>query len=164
MPVPLAHKMWILPDASVQPLTCWHWQWLQSHPSIYRKFKIQGVAAAMGEVPGRKCALRAGFFRVNYEKHDGGLTIEGCRRSLRDEIKDAVFMIVADNAPKIDRITINLFDYAVEHLDSTATAFIFRYGNKEKCDHIPLVSDSARGRALRTLLKQGGRPLVKVNE
>ena len=161
--VPLVHKMWILPDGTVQPLIKWHWSWLQANPDVYQKFRIKGDASKMDEGMGRRLALQAGFFRLNYEKGNGHLTIEGCQKFLSRKHKDAITLIVHDNAQKIDHITLNLFDPEVKRLEKTATHSIFRHRNEDKSGHIPFISDSAQGKALRLLLKNdGGRPRVTV--
>lgn len=148
---PLTNKMWILPDGTVQPLNQWHWQWIKSHPEVAERF---GVAKAISKIPatdenkGRPILLRAGFIRVNYEPN-GNLTFEGCSKFWNNKVKSAVFMIVCDNSPKIYGITVNLFDELAKRLVRTASASLFKYSSQEKLDHIPFVSESAHGKALR---------------
>lgn len=158
---PLTNKMWILPDGTVQPLNQWHWQWVKSNPEVAERF---GVAKAIAKIPasdenkGKPILLRAGFIRVNYESN-GNLTIEGCAKFWNNKIKGAVFMLVCDNSKKIYGITVNLFDETSKRLVKTASVQLFKYSDKEKLDHIPFVSESAHGKALRFIrLMEGSLP------
>lgn len=150
-----ASKMWILPSGTTVSLDAWHWQWLKSNLDVADRFEIGDkvrAIAATDEEAGRIVALKAGFFRVNYEKGNGVLTIEGCSRYWRNSIKDAVFMLVADNASSIDSISVTLFDDAIRRIEKQGCASLFSYTSADKINHIPLVSESARGKALRIIL------------
>lgn len=157
---PFTHKMWIFPDGTLQPLNQWHWQWLQSHPEVFKRFKAKGNLSKMNEVEGRIKALQVGFFRINYEIRDGSITIEGCRKWFTSRVKDAIFILMMDHAAKVSHITVNLFDDNVKRMEKTATTSIFRYSPQEKLDHIPFVSESSQGKALRLIAEGGNRPHV----
>lgn len=163
-PVVLTSKMWIFPDATIQPLDQWHWSWLQSNPGVYKKFGIAGDPASMDEGMGRKNALKVGFFRVAYEVNRGQLTIEGCNKHFHRRIKDAIFMLVLENASKIDHITVNLFNSSVSKLEKTGTEVVFRYDDHEKLNHIPFISESTYGIKLLRQLLEGVKPIVVVGE
>lgn len=162
--IPLTNKMWILPDATVQPLSQWHWSWLQTHPLVYKKFKIKGDPQKMDEGMGRKRALQAGFFRVAYELNRGQLTIEGCEKFFTKKIKDAIFMLVLDNVDAVDNMTVNLFDDEVKKLVWRGSEPLFHYSGQEKLNKLPLRESECQSFALKYILNRGFRPFVKVNE
>ena len=161
-PVKLSPKMWILPNGTLQPLNQWHWSWLKTNPDVAERFKIGPQVdkiKASDEQNGRIVALKAGFFRVNYEDRGGNVTIEGCSKFWTSKIKDAVFMLVCENGKQIYGMTVTLFDDNCKRVVRTGSASLFRYKEQEKLDHIPLVSESAHGKALRlvTALREACR-------
>jgi len=144
----ITSKMWMLPDGQFVALDRWHWDWLQAHPDVAKKY---GVNLQVDDIDGRLNALRRGFFRVNYERNRGSLTIEGLAKFWTKAVKDSVFMLVVDNVDAIDNMTVTLMNDS-GGIVRNGSAQLFRLSAEEKLDHLPLISESRRGRALRALV------------
>jgi hypothetical protein len=144
-------KMWILPDGEIETLGMQHWEWLKSRPEVQRKFGLDLTKVPDEDTPVRLAALAHGFVRVNYEQKTGRMTVEGSARHWTRAVKDGVFALVQVNLKSIDHIQVNLFDEN-GRVVRNGQAQLFTYSDEEKLEHIPLVSESARGRALRAAL------------
>lgn len=141
-------KVWILPDGKIQYLKEWHYSWiLQNAPRLKKEYKLDLTGIQKTEHFVRLAAIKAGFFRVNYSHNGGVLTVEGHFRKFNKRVKDAVFMITADNANQVDRIFIALVDDDGNVKKSKETESQFMMMNKQqKLDSIPLVSESVKKR------------------
>lgn len=132
----LTSKMWILPNGSVKSIGGWHYQWIMDHAEEYSKkygLDVEGVSAAPdNEQIIRIAAIKAGFFRVNYEIRNGSLTIEGCANKFNKQIKDAIFMLVMDNMNQIGYFNLNLFNDRVDGLLLSKSIPLFQYSDQEK--------------------------------
>jgi hypothetical protein len=140
-------KMWLMPTGELVPLTVWHFQWLLDHPDVTRKYRIE----IGGDTSTRFSALKAGFVRINYERGSGTLTVEVHTKGWTEEVKERIFMLVVDNGPSLDHFQINVLN------DSGCTersgyAQLFQYDDPKKLDHIPLISETVQGRALREMM------------
>lgn len=148
--ITLTSKMWLLPDGTVQPLDGeLHDQWLQNHHLVAQKFGISdedlfGDTADHQTV--RIAALKRGFVRIVYERGTGALTVEALHKYYNSQARSAIFMLVADNAEMIDRMTVNLLDDTATKLMSTRSENLFNYDDKEKLNHLPESSESMRFR------------------
>jgi len=140
----LTSKMWILPDGKPVSLDQWHYRWLQNNPKIALKHKLDVKTLPDEEQPVRVAALKKGFFRVNYERNSGTITIEGIAAKMHKKIKDAIFVIVIDNLKSIDRLRINLMDVKEEELILIRSdeVTLFTYRNDE--DKLSAVEDILR--------------------
>jgi len=143
-------KLWILPDGTPVPLNCWHWTWLMANYDVADRFGVgEGVrdfiARGVGEREGRILALRAGFFRANYDRNGGTLTIEGCTQFWTRRIVTTVFVLAADNIGSIDHMDVRLFDEAVTKIEKQKRAQLFESDDSEKIAKIPLISGTAWG-------------------
>ena len=143
----LTSKMWILPDGKAVSIGQQHYQWLQGHPQVAAKFNLDVAALPDDDNAVRLAAINKGFVRVNYDYRGGRLTVEANRRYWTSKIKDAIFVLVADNVGAVDNMVVNLLNdtaMVAQH----GYAQLFNYSDEEKLEHLPLISESARGRGL----------------
>jgi hypothetical protein len=149
----LTDKMWILPDGSIVPLRgLLHFEWLKANADeVFNRFGFK-VDQDKQDTPLRLDALAKGFVRINYEYGSGTLHIEAMQKYWSSKVKDTVFMLVADNASKIDSMIVSLFA-SNGTVAKQAHAQLFSYRDREKLDHLPLISESSRGKAL-SMLKE----------
>lgn len=107
----LSAKMWLLPNGILQPLNGrYHHDYLREHPTLAAKLGLSNLDLSGDEQSIRIRALRKGFIRVAYESKFGRLVVEGGAKFWTKQVKDTIFMLVADNAEKIDSMAVNLFD------------------------------------------------------
>lgn len=140
-------KMWILPNGTLESLGEQHSEWLKSHPDVMAKFGLDLSAVPNEDTPIRLAALSKGFIRLNFEQRSGLLTVEANVRYWTKGIKDTLFVLVADNSISIGAMSVNLLNTegkVVRHGYSQ----LFTYSGREKLEHLPLISESRRGRAL----------------
>jgi hypothetical protein len=138
----LTSKMWILPDGKPISLNQWHYRWLQSNPKTAMKYGLDMKKLPDEEQPVRIAALKNGFFRVNYERNTGSMTIEGLSSKFHKKIKDAIFVIAIDNLESIDRLKLNLLDNTVTKLVRSDEVTLFTYRNDD--DKLSAVEDILR--------------------
>lgn len=153
-------KMWILPDGKTVALKgLWHYQWILNNlASIKRKYKVDFSDVDQEEQPIRIHAINNGFFRVNYERNGGTLTVEGNIGYFRGNIKDEIFMIVYDNLNSIDNININLMNHGGKVVKNGYSS-LWGVPNKQKLDHIPLITEAVKKR--HTINEGYIRPLIE---
>lgn len=140
-------KMWLLPDGTTVSLSQQHSEWLKANPGVTKKFKLDLSKVPDEDTPIRLAALGRGFIRLNYEQRNGQLTVEAGSRWWSKTVKDTLFVLVADNINRIDAMLVNLLDErgkVVRHGYSQ----LFTYRGQEKLEHLPLITESRRGRAL----------------
>jgi hypothetical protein len=142
----LTSKMWLLPNGQLQSLDRWHWDWLLANPGVAKKFGVN--LQGNGDEDARLGALRRGFFRINYERNRGQLTVEGLAKFWSKTIKDTIFMLVIDNVDAIDHMSVALLNEQGQVVRHGASQ-LFSYSAEEKMEHLPLISEGRRGRALR---------------
>ncbi len=136
-------KMWIDPTGKVVPLLTWHYEYFRDHPGEAEKY---GVSFA-DEITTRLEALRKGFIRVNYERNGGMLTIEAGAKGWTQPAIDVIFMLIAVNREAIDCLIIRVLSETGTVIQSGQSK-IFSYTEKEKINHIPLISDTSQGQGL----------------
>jgi hypothetical protein len=142
-------KLWILPDGSPVALDCFHYQWLLQNREQVRQFGFDVESVKQEEQPLRLAALRYGFRRVNYEHPTGRLTVEANEHLWDDRATDAAFMIVLVNLDQIDHFTLSLLNN--DEITFSESKPLFRYEDPVKLHHLPRLSDSPRGIALRRI-------------
>jgi hypothetical protein len=140
-------KMWLMPTGELVPLTVWHFQWLLNHPDVTRKYRIE----IGDDTSTRFSALKAGFVRINYERGSGTLTVEAHTKGWTEGAKDRIFMLILYNSPSIDHIRVRVLDDNGK-TERSGYAQVFNYDDAEKIGNIPLVSETARGLALRRIM------------
>ena len=140
---PFTAKMWIDPSGKVVPLLTYHYEYFRDYPGEAEKY---GVSFA-DETSTRLEALRKGFIRVNYERKTGKLTIEAGAKGWTQPAIDVIFMLIAVNREAIDCLNIAVLSETGAVIQS-GQALIFRYCEREKMNHIPLISESAQGQGL----------------
>lgn len=132
----LTAKMWIFPDGKVKSISGWHYQFIMNNSEKFAvKYGINVAhipATPENEQPIRIAAIKAGFFRVNYEIRSGALTIEGLGSKFHKKIKDAIFMLVMDNMEQIGYFNINLFNDKVDGFVLQKSIPLFKYNTEEK--------------------------------
>ena len=136
----LTSKAWILPDGKLQTFGSQHYQFLLDNPGIVKSFGVK-MPANKEDDPIRHAALRAGFFRVNYEQRGGSLTIEGVKSKLTRNIKDAIIMLFVRSGEQIYSVQIALFADNMGTYE-TRSAQLFRLDDREKVNHIPFITES----------------------
>lgn len=143
----LTAKMWLLPDGVIQPLNGrYHHQFLIENFELAQRFGLTHKDLAQDEQMIRLAALRKGFIRIAYESSTGRLVIEGNAKYWTKTVKDTLFMLCADNAGKIDQMTVNLFDDNNQKV-STGSQQLFTMDDAEKLEHLPLISKTLRRKA-----------------
>jgi len=148
----LTSKMWLLPDGELVPISEQHYTWLKANPDICRKFGLALSRVPDDDTAIRLAALRRGFVRINYTR-DGTLTVEANTRFWDKRAQDTIFMLVADNLDEI-------YSMQVRALNNNGSivrqgyAQLFNYDDRDKLNHLPLISESRRGRALRRIFKK----------
>lgn len=128
----LTSKMWILPDGRPISLNTWHYRWILGHAKEVAKFGIDVKKLPDNEEAVRKVALKAGFFRVNYEHTNGTITVEGMKIKLSKKIKDAIFVISMDNISSIDRFRLTLFNDTITKIVADDEVVLFTYRDEEE--------------------------------
>jgi hypothetical protein len=137
--VGLTAKAWLLPDGvTIQPLGGqMHDTWLQSHQDVARRFGLTAADLEGDHQQVRIAALLHGFIRVAWERSNGRLTIEGIDRHYTGTAKSALFMLIADNAEAVDRVTLNVLSGDGCRLVVTTSQDLFTYDGPKKLDHLP---------------------------
>lgn len=128
----LTSKMWILPDGETKSISSWHYKWLLNNKEVAAKFGIDVSSLPDDETPVRIAAIKAGFFRVNFEMRNGSLTIEGLGNKFHKKIKDAIFMLVLENSINIGHFNIHLFNEDVTSMVLNKSIPLFKYNDDEK--------------------------------
>lgn len=129
-------KAWIDPKGEpIQLGSTWHHEWLADNPKIAKKYNITDV----DETGSRIQALKAGFARINYNVNSGGLTVEA-RAKDWPNLRDSVFEFAKSNAGKLDSMTVHLFNDGVKAVVDSGSEPLFRYSDKKKLEHLPLIS------------------------
>ena len=113
---PYTSKAWVLPDGRAVGLDSWHYEWILANSKTAEAFGVDLGALPREETPIRIAAVKAGFFRVNYELRDGHLTIEGLESRVTPLIRDALEVILLESLDQIGTVTIHLFDDTVATL------------------------------------------------
>jgi hypothetical protein len=113
---PYTSKAWVLPDGRAVSLHCWHYEWILANQPTAEAFGMSFGGLPRAEAPVRIAAVKAGFFRVNYELRDGHLTIEGLESRLTPRIRDALELILLENLDQVGTLTIHRFDDMVTTL------------------------------------------------
>jgi hypothetical protein len=139
-------KMWITPGGDVVPLEDWHYRYFKD-PVVAERW---GVTYSDNEQEVRVQALKVGFIRINYERKNGTLTVESFQKGWTKRAKDTIFMLVADNASSIDNIYVRVMNDDGMTVRQGSTQ-LFRYDDREKLEHIPLISETEQGHRLRDL-------------
>ena len=137
-------KMWILPDGRPVSIGSLHFRWLQTNPNVALEFGLELASLPDDDTAIRLAALNRGFVRVNYEIRYGRLTVEANSRFWTSRIKDAVFVIIARNLDALDSMQARLLDDK-GFIIRSGFASLFNLPNKEKLEHLPLISQSKRG-------------------
>lgn len=128
----LTAKMWILPNGEVKSINKWHYKWILDNKELAGRYGIDVDSLPDDETPVRIEAIKAGFFRVNYEVRNGALTIEGLANKFHKKIKDAIFMLVMENSGHIGYFNLNLFNEDVTSTVVSKSIPLFRYDDEEK--------------------------------
>lgn len=110
----LTSKMWILPDGGIVSIDCWHFRWILSNAAVVGRFGLDVASLPDEEDPVRIAAVRAGFFRVNYDLRYGRLTVEGLLDRCHEPIRQALFVLFAENVDQVGWLVITLFTPAVD--------------------------------------------------
>jgi len=143
----LTPKMWRLPDGTIQPLGGnLHDEWLKANPQVAARFGLTAKDLAGDHQGVRIAALKKGFIRIAYELRTGHLVVESLYKFYTGQARTDVFMLVADNVEKIDRITISLLDDSATKLLTSRSENLFNFDDKEKLNHIPECSETMRFR------------------
>jgi len=140
---PFTAKMWIDPSGKVVPLLTYHYEYFRDYPGEAEKY---GVSFA-DENSTRLEALRKGFIRVNYERKTGKLTIEAGAKGWTQPAIEVIFMLIAVNREAIDCLSLAVLSETGAVIQS-GQALIFRYSEREKIRHIPLISETTQGQKL----------------
>ena len=143
----LTAKMWVTPSGEIIPLHTLHWELFRSSPELAATYGIT-VTDDQGT---RLSALAAGFTRLNYERNSGTLTLESGISGWTRRKKDVIFMLIMDNAESIDNIRVTVM-HPNGQIAQSGYAQLFRYSDKEKLEHIPLISESQQGRELLSII------------
>jgi hypothetical protein len=128
----LTSKMWILPNGEVKSISGWHYKWILNNKTIAAKYGIDTSNLPDDETPVRIAAIKAGFFRINFEIRNGALTIEGLAGKYHKKIKDAVFMLILENSINIGYFNLNLFNDDVTSTVVSKSIPLFKYDDDEK--------------------------------
>jgi hypothetical protein len=86
--------------------------------------------------------MKKGFARVNYSVANGKLTVEAIAKAW-PLLAPSIRTLVEKNADKIDSMEVSLFDKTVRKVVDEDFENLFRYSDKEKLDHLPLISSPA---------------------
>ena len=124
LPIPLltecervqsTHKLWMLPDLRLVPLTDLHFRWLIANRALVRTdFNLRMPAFnEQDEQVARRWALRHGFVRICYYINGGRLVVDADRRHWTPHRKARVQAVQRKNAALIDSTEITLFDLPV---------------------------------------------------
>lgn len=132
-------KMWISPKGELINLQMRHASFVETQK---QRPEFKGKSFRKGENI-RLDAIDAGWFRVNYEINWNNLIIEGLEKYFTSKIKDAIFMLVAENLKSIEKMEIHLLNERYKTIKSGEVDFS-SMRQKDKLDHIPLVSESVR--------------------
>ncbi len=105
----LTRKFWVLPSGEVCSFGCeFHYSFLLNHPELMKEYGIE--PGDRTEQPIRISAIQHGLFRMNYQKKQMHLTIEGIQSLLTNEIRSGVRKAIQELDCGINRITVHLFD------------------------------------------------------
>lgn len=110
-------KAWILPDGRPIAIDRWHYEWILANRDLAASFGIDLEGIPLEETPVRVAAVRAGFFRLNYQIRDGQLTVEGLASRLTAALREALFVVLVENLEQLGAVHIHLFD---DHVLSVA--------------------------------------------
>ena len=146
-------KMWILPNGKPVSITDLHYRWLQQNPEVALRFGLDLAALPNDDTTIRIAALNRGFVRVNYEINHGRLTIEANARHWTPRIKDAIFVVISGNLDAVDSMKVHLLN-AKAFIVKSGCATLFNFKNREKLDHLPLISGSNRAKILLKTYRQ----------
>jgi len=134
----LFSKAWITPEGTpIQLGGQWHHDYLNENPGVKQKYGIPEDSTDQESV--RAAALKRGFARINYGVNNGVLTVEA-RKKDWESLMPAVQQFAKANASKMDHMEVNLFDNAVTHVIDSDASPLFRFSDKEKMNHLPLIS------------------------
>lgn len=111
---PYTSKAWILPDGQAISIDRFHYQWILANGPLVREFGLRVEELLHEEDPVRIAAIKAGFYRVNFQIRDGHLTIEGVRTRHHQAIKEAIRELLQSNEKQLGRVTVNLFNDTVD--------------------------------------------------
>ena len=128
-------KMWIRPNGEVIPISQWHSGFIEDNAKKYG-IKIKHTSDDI-----RLDGINAGWFRVNYQHRSGIITFEGKDKFFNKNIKDAIFLIVADNAHNIGQINVATMNDRYQIVKS-GSSNVFNYDGMEKVEHIPYITES----------------------
>jgi hypothetical protein len=142
-------RAWILPTGKIAQIGGqWHHQWLSEDPegqAAADKYKLNIPPFAGNDDPvARESALRAGFVRVNLNRNNGLMTVEG-RAADWNKRKPQVESLVQRNLNDIDRLRVSLMNPDLSQVLDSKTADLFNMdSNAEKMAAIPFLNESPR--------------------
>jgi hypothetical protein len=137
-----------------------------SNPGVTKRFKVDMAGMTDPDDHDQEIRLRAlrrGFVRLNYIPNNGLLVVEGNVRFWNVKVKDAVWSFVAENAGQIDNITVHVLDDD-GHVSRQGSAQLFRYDDKEKLEHLPLISESLRRAGVKDVSEAVNRYFGRTHE
>jgi hypothetical protein len=149
-------KAWILPDGTIKPLPGrWHHQDLVENERSYKKrFGLDLSGLQPNDEQGlRMRALSVGFVRVNFEHRSHSIIIEALQKFWHGAVKSAAYDLVLENIDNADHLSIGLLNDRAEKVRSDY-AELFRYDEKEKLEHLPLLLTEGT-------VEHPGKPLAK---
>jgi len=111
-------KAWVLPDGTGLSLDRWHFEWILANQPIGESFGIDFTTLPRDEEFVRIAAVKAGFFRVNYEYRNSLLTIEGLASRLDTPVREALELILLESLDALGGVTIHRFDAAVTSFEA----------------------------------------------
>jgi len=103
-------KAWIVPDGQAISIDRWHYEWILANRDLAASFGVDLEGIPPEETPVRVAAVRAGFFRLNYQLRDGHLTVEGVAFRLTTAVREALFVVLLENLAQLGAVSIHLFD------------------------------------------------------
>jgi hypothetical protein len=136
-------KAWILPNGTPWQLGGqWHHEALNESPELLKKY---GIPATDSSEENRVSALQKGFARINYDTHNGLLTVEARAADWR-KLKPSVERLVDENLDSIDRMTVNLMNPKVTQVADSQTGTLFDKNTPaEKMASVPFLGTEGRG-------------------
>jgi hypothetical protein len=116
----LTRKFWVLPSGEVCSFGCeFHYSFLLNHPDLMQRYEIDPGDRTEQMI--RINAVKRGLFRMNYQKKQMHLIIEGVQSLLTDVITSGICKAVQELDCGINQIVINLFNPEVTAVLSSPT-------------------------------------------
>ena len=134
----LTRKFWVLPSGEVCSFGCeFHFSFLLNHPELMIQYEIDPGDGT--EQPIRISAIQHGLFRMNFNRREMHLTIEGVQLHLTAAIRSGIRKAVRELDCSINRITVRLLDPAITVL-AEETRDTSRLTKEDLLDNIPFIS------------------------